>query len=305
MAAYRWGVTDRLSLDEIDLGFRHYRLQRTEADQAMLRSLQRYGQLSPVVVCDVDGRMMLVDGFKRHASAVQIKGMDTLWARQLEADASTAKAAIYTLNALSGPVQALEEAWIVHALVREDGLSQPAVATLLGRHKSWVCRRLALLEKLAAPAREDLGLGLISPTVARQLTRLPAGNQTDVVESARRESLTAAEVRGVVDLLLASGTEEKRRFVLDQPRQALREHDGQVTRSWDPRMSSAGNRISHQLAKLLDLLATMQSWLRYSGRGQLRMCDREPLRPGFERLAQESRHVVELTDDFLKELHLP
>ena len=131
---------------------------------------------------------------------------------------STAKAAMYTLDALSGPVQALEESWSVHALVREDGLSQPAVATLLGRHKSWVCRRLALLEKLAEPAREDMGLGLISPTVARQLTRLPVGNQVDVVETARRESLTAAEVRGVVDLLLASGSEEKRRFGLDNLR---------------------------------------------------------------------------------------
>jgi hypothetical protein len=33
-------------------------------------------------------------------------------------------------------------------LVREDGLSRFEVAALLGRHKSWVCRRLALLAKL-------------------------------------------------------------------------------------------------------------------------------------------------------------
>jgi ParB-like chromosome segregation protein Spo0J len=271
----------------------------------MVRSLQRYGQLSPVVVCDVDGRVMLVDGFKRHTAAGQIKGMDTLWSRHLQADASTAKAAIYTLNSIAGPVQALEEAWIVRALVREDGLSQPAVGALLGRHKSWVCRRLALLEKLAEPAREDLGLGLISPTVARQLTRWPAGNQTDVVETARRESLTAAEVRGVVDLLLASGTDQKRAFVLEKPRQALQQYEGNATRSWDPRMSPAGNRIARQLAMLLELLAGMQAWLRYSGRGVLQLRDRQPLRPGFERLSQEAGHVSELTDDFLRELHLP
>jgi len=119
-----------------------------EAEQAMLRSLQRYGQLSPVVVCEVEGRLMLVDGFKRHSAARQVSGMETLWSRCLEVDASTAKAAVYTLNATRGAVQALEEAWIVHALVREDGLSQPAVASLLGRHKSWVCRRLALFEEL-------------------------------------------------------------------------------------------------------------------------------------------------------------
>jgi ParB-like chromosome segregation protein Spo0J len=305
MNGYRWKQPSQVSLEELDLGFRRYRLKRQEAEQIMLRSLQRYGQLSPVVVCVVDGRLMLVDGFKRHGAACQLKGMKTLWARHLEADASTAKAAVYTLNALSGPVQALEEAWIVHALVREDGLSQLAVASLLGRHKSWVCRRLAMLEKLAEPAREDLGLGLISPTVARQLTRLPEGNQVEVVQAARRESLTAAEVRGVVELLLSAGTREKRDFVLEKPRQALQQHDGLIQRSWDPRMSPTGNRVSRQLAQLLDSLAAMQSWLRYRGRGVLQLCDRQPLRPGFERLLAESRQVAELTDDFLGELDLP
>lgn len=305
MARYQWGATESLALEEIDLGFRRYRLRPKEAEEAMLRSLRRYGQLSPVVVCDVEGRWMLLDGFKRHAAARQAPGMHTLWTRRLEADASTAKAAIYTLNALSRPVQALEEAWIVHALVREDGLSQPAAAELLGRHKSWVCRRLALLEKLTPEAREDLGLGLVSPTAARQLTRLPAGNQVDVLATARRENLTAEELRGVVDLLLIAGTQEKQRFILDKPRQALRENQALPARSWDPRMSPAGNHISRRLAKLLELLGGMQSWLRYGGRGVLELRDREPLRPGFQRLLEETRGVAELTEDFLRELHLP
>jgi len=70
-------------------------------------------------------------------------------------------------------------------------------------------------------------------------------------------------------------------------------------------MSTAGNRLSQQLVRLLDLLAGMQSWLRYRGRGALRLCDRQPLRPGFERLLAESRQVAELTEDFLGELDLP
>jgi len=65
----------------------------------------------------------------------------------------------------------------VHALVRNDGLTQVEVAELLGRHKSWVCRRLALLEKLGPEGRADLQVGLLTATAARQLVRLPAGNQ--------------------------------------------------------------------------------------------------------------------------------
>ena len=90
-------------------------------------------------------------------------------------DERGAKAAMYGLNRTGRHFGDLEEAWLVQALVREDGLSQVEVAALLGRHKSWVCRRLAMMEKLAPAAQEDLQLGLLSPTMARQLTRLPAG----------------------------------------------------------------------------------------------------------------------------------
>ena len=68
-------------------------------------------------------------------------------------------------------------------------MSQVEVAELLGRHKSWVCRRLALLERLGLKARDELRVGLLSPTTARQLVRLPQGNQTEVLEAIRREAL--------------------------------------------------------------------------------------------------------------------
>jgi hypothetical protein len=70
----------------------------------------------------------------------------------IEADERSAKAAIYGERA-SGKTSELEEAWIVHALVREDGLPQVEVTDLFGRHKSWVCRRLALIESSRAGAR--------------------------------------------------------------------------------------------------------------------------------------------------------
>lgn len=305
MASYQWGESCSFALEEIDLGLRCYRLRLAEAEQAMAQSLRRYGQLSPIVVCPVDGRVLLVDGFKRHAAARQVRGMDKLWSRLLAGDGSTAKAAMVTLNSSRRPVQLLEEAWIVQALVREDGLSQPAVAELLDRHKSWVCRRLALVEKLADGARQDLELGLLSATAARQLMRLPVGNQAEALQAARRESLTASELGGMVELLLASGTQEKRMFVLEKPREALRESDSPLPRSWDPRMSVAGNRIAAQLARLLDQLGRVESWLRYTGRGVLELRDRQPLRPGFERLTRDARHVAELTEDLVQELNVP
>ena len=66
---------------------------------------------------------------------------------------------------------------------REDGMSQVEVAELLGRHKSWVCRRLALIERLGSKAKDDLRVGLLTPTAARQIVRLPEGNQAEVLEA--------------------------------------------------------------------------------------------------------------------------
>src|SRR5205814_8582503 len=162
----------------------------TTAEEAMARSLQRYGQIAPVVVCLHDGSAEVVDGFKRVAAArLLLPRWATLSVRWLAVDERGAKAAIYALNHVGRSTHELEEAWIVHALVREDGLSQVEAAALLGRHKSWVCRRLALLERLAPASREELRVGLLSPTAARQLVRLPQGNQTEVLEVIRREAL--------------------------------------------------------------------------------------------------------------------
>ena len=111
-----------------------------------------------------------------------MRGMTTLSVRLIDVDDRRAKAAIYGLNQTGRRPHELEEAWIVQALVREDGLSQAEVAELLGRHKSWVCRRLALLEKLCADVRQDLEVGLLTPTAAREIARLPAGNQSEVLD---------------------------------------------------------------------------------------------------------------------------
>ena len=174
----------------------------------------------------------------------------------MEADERTAKAAIYGLNRAGGRTRELEEAWIIQALVREDGLSQVEVAELLGRHKSWVCRRLALIERLGTEAREELRVGLLSPTAARQMVRLPEGNQGEVLEVIRREALSGAELAGMVDLLLACPGREQQAYVLAQPREALSQAKGFLPSTRDPRLSETGNQVGKRLGVLLDLLGS-------------------------------------------------
>src|SRR5438094_7969467 len=185
----RWASENLLQLKPEEIGehYGRYRLHLPEAERAMARSLERYGQLSPVVVCRRQDRYELIDGFKRLGAVRGLAQIPRLSARLMEADERTAKAAIYGLNRAGGRTRELEEAWIIQALVREDGMSQVEVAELLGRHKSWVCRRLALIERLGPKAKDELRVGLLSPTAARQIVRLPQGNQAEVLEAIRRE----------------------------------------------------------------------------------------------------------------------
>src|SRR5277367_1631365 len=191
-------------LDELGDRFRRYRLRTPQAVEAMAQSLRRWGQCAPIVACLRDEKPQVLDGFTRWEAARLVRGMTTLSVRLIEVDDRRAKAAIYGLNQTGRRPHELEEAWIVRALVRDDGLSQSEVAELLGRHKSWVCRRLALLEKLGTDVRQDLEVGLLSATAAREIARLPAGNQSEVVDVARRDGLSGEELRGVVRLLLES-----------------------------------------------------------------------------------------------------
>lgn len=293
-----------LDLDSFDERFGGYRLGTVRVEATMIASLREFGQLSPVVCCQREEVVCLLDGFQRLSAARQIK-LTSLSVLLLQVDDRQAKAAMYRLNQGTRRIHVLEEAWIVWALVREDGLSQADVAQLLGRHKSWVCRRLALLEKLAPQARQDLQLGLLSVSAARELLRLPHGNQLLLLECLRRESLTVGEIREVVDLLLASSTREQRDYVLEKPRQAISQARGGPIHSWDPRLSTAGNRVARKLGWLLDSLSRMENWLRHTGRGELSLCDCTILSPGFERLSRDGRVVGELAGDLVQEMKLP
>jgi ParB/RepB/Spo0J family partition protein len=299
-----WASGELLQLKREEIGeyYGRYRLHVPEAERAMARSLKRYGQLSPVVVCRRQERYELIDGFKRLGAARGLAGMEHLSARLLEADERSAKAAIYGLNRAGGRTRELEEAWIIHALVREDGMSQVEVAELLGRHKSWVCRRLALIERLGSKARDDLRVGLLSPTSARQIVRLPQGNQSEVLDAVRREALSGAELKGVVQLWLGCANRGQQQYILAHPRQALAQANRLSPVGRDPRLSEAGNHVWKRVGLLLDVLGRMEVWLAHHGRSGLTNEDRVILAPRFERLSRDARSVASLSLDLVSEM---
>ena len=162
--------------------------------------------------------------------------------RVLELSETAAIAAVMSLNRAGRGLSDLEQAFCVRALVREHELSQVAVGELLGKHKSWVCRRLALAERLCSSVADDVRSGLITTTVAREVARLPRGNQPEVTAAIARGALTSREGAMLVTLYEQSNEGPQRLFLLRQPREALaaqQSQEGGRAFAPDPRLGPA------------------------------------------------------------------
>lgn len=115
----------------------------------------------------------------------------------LESDAASATAAIVALHEHRG-LSELEEGWVVRSLCREHGLSQGAIARLMSRHKSWVSRRLLLVEALDEAVQADVRLGLLSARSALSVAALPRGNQQAAAELVMSRGMSTRQTEALV-----------------------------------------------------------------------------------------------------------
>lgn len=188
----------------------------TPADVASVqRSLERQGQLSAVTVFAVADGVELIDGFKR-VRAARALGWEQVEVRALDVDIVEAKLGIVRLHERVGLTE-MEEAWLVRSLYRDHGLSQPEIAARLGRHKSWVSRRLLVAEALDEAVQADVRLGLLAPRAAAELAQLPRGNQQQAAQVVVRSGMTVHQtMQFVSDLLSCHSDAERGRMIRDR-----------------------------------------------------------------------------------------
>ena len=182
------------------------RLCAPEAQQQMRLSLSRLGQVTPVQAYRMGSDLEIFDGIKRARAARELS-WPTMRVEVHALDAPGAKVRLLRCNESCG-LSELEEAWLVRSLYREDRVSQPQIARLLTRHKSWVCRRLALAEDLSDELTASVRLGLVSATAVRDLARLPRGNQDAVSQVVVRRGMTSRQTAHLVDVLLSAPQEQ-------------------------------------------------------------------------------------------------
>ena len=292
-----------LLLEDIGERYGNLRLANPKAERLMVLSLRRYGQVSPVVVCkSVKDEYELIDGFTRLRASRQIDSMTSLRARVLEVGERAAKAALLCLNWTSRRVSDMEEGWVVHSLCRNDGLSQVEVGVLLGRDKSWVCRRLSLVERLCEELQSQIRLGLCTSTMGRELARLPRGNQERVLEIVNRHHLVSREVSLLVSLLLESSP-KRQEEILCEPHKFLAGRGGSPVEGVDSRLSKEGSRILRMLRKMEGACIEVADRVGIKGLNTLRPSDLLILSGPIGRASRASSRAEQALEDALTIFH--
>jgi hypothetical protein len=138
----------------------------------------------------------LIDGYKR-VKALQKLGMDTVEALLLPMDG--AEALVYGLR--EGKTRnrsALEEGWWIRELVEQHNFNLDRISIHLHRSKSWVSRRLALVNALPESVQAMVRKGKICPHAAMRylvpLARANRGACQRLAEHIGNEALSARQL---------------------------------------------------------------------------------------------------------------
>ena len=282
----------RLKTEMLDLSLGRLRQFPEAAVRKMASSLHSKGQLSALVAAEQDGALVLIDGFVRVLAAKRL-GLREMAVEVVQASGAQMKAQVYLRNRERG-LQLVEVCRLVRELVEVDGLSQVEVADLLERHKSWVCRRLALFRRLSVKLVEEAELGELPAGSLCRLAELPARNQEELWAAARGHGVSGRDMGLLADLWRRAPEPAARAWLLAHPEQAvasvlLKEEQ----RTVDARLGAAGEEVRRALEVLCRVSATVAGRVR-CGLGELAPEGVIELQRAGDRARDQSESALEL-----------
>lgn len=151
-----------VDLHQLELRHRDLRIHDGEQRRRMIGSVAEIGQQVPVIVVRDAERFVLIDGYLR-VEALRRLQRDTVMATAWSL--SEVEALVHHRHLSIARRAAIEDAWLLGRL-RDHGLTMDELARRLCRSKSWVSRRLGLLDTLAAAAQERVRAGAVPPHAA-------------------------------------------------------------------------------------------------------------------------------------------
>lgn len=147
----------KFELHQLDLRYEALRSRSPSRERQLVASIAEIGQQIPIVVVVSDGQRVVIDGYKRIRAlkrlAQDVVGV-TVW-EIAEPDALLLERMMRTT-----PTEgALEQGWVLRELAGRFGLSLDELARRFDKTKSWVSRRLALVEQLPPEVQERVRTG--------------------------------------------------------------------------------------------------------------------------------------------------
>lgn len=152
----------------LDLPYAPIRFHKRSALNKLIHSIELHDQLVPVVVVpSVPQQWILMDGYLR-IKALQFVGKDTANAEVWECKPAEALLTLLT-EYQSRTWEVFEESLLLRELQSQYHLSQQEIAARIGRDRSWINRRLALINHLPESVMKAILSGKLSLWVAQRI----------------------------------------------------------------------------------------------------------------------------------------
>jgi ParB/RepB/Spo0J family partition protein len=236
---------EMLEILQIGMSYGRVRCLVPRQIEQMKASLTAHGQLTALVVVKRQNKLELIDGFKRRRAAEQM-GWTMLRAVSMDVDEQGQWPAMLALNRATHSMSVLEEALVLREMVAM-GMTQTGIGQMLNRHKSWVSRRIGLIERLHPELVEQIREGILPPGAGRRLLALPQGNQLELATVVMHHGLASRETELLVRLW-RNADPPVREYLLAHPRQALANaRAGDPEQPPDPRLTARGQRLQRHL----------------------------------------------------------
>lgn len=258
------------------------------------KSMRLNGQLQPVIARVYERGYQLIDGFKRLAAAEDLK-MKSLQCRVLNIDPTHAKILLLSYNRPHQSMEALEEAKVLQDLQETDSLNQNDLAELTGYSRSWVSRRLALINKIDKEISSDIIMGVITSSHARALIKLPRGNQKEVAHVITSYRLSSRQSDSLVEAFLRAKDDKEQQYILTYPEKIL--FNDQLypqEEPYDQRLSSYGNELMQGTDKLIQSLKVMLTRLNDERTGMLNETEKVIVTSCFKKAAEYAKKLSEV-----------
>lgn len=244
-------VIQEIPLSEFDLSLASVRIVNPARILQVEKSMRVHGQLQPVIARVEHDKYQLIDGFKRFYASENLL-TETLQCRVLDIDLPQAKVLLLSYNRPHRSMEAWEEALVLQDLQQIHSLDQRSLAELIGYSRSWVSRRLSLIEKIDEKVSAQIMMGVLSSSQARALIRLPRGNQCAVAGAITNFNLTSRQSDTLVEAFLKAKDEDQQQYILTHPEHVLKHEESHLQQEfYDVRLSAYGNDLMHSMMHIL------------------------------------------------------